>query len=169
MKDRIYEIAPHAIQNFLISIFNFFAYKKRYGGIYNKYLEKFKKNKNLSLKQLSMIQETRFEELIDFSRKNSKFYSNIYEDITEPVKLNTISRLPIVDKEMLRKNIKDVYTIEKQQGIVSKTGGTTGKAIEGSLYMKIICKNVLQCLDNFRNRYGYKLGKKTAWFSGKVF
>ena len=37
--------------------------------------------------------------------------------------------LPIVTKEMLRKNIEDVITIPKKGAVASHTGGTTGKSL----------------------------------------
>jgi phenylacetate-CoA ligase len=37
--------------------------------------------------------------------------------------------LPIVTKEMLRKNIEDVITIPKKGAVADHTGGTTGKSL----------------------------------------
>ena len=167
MLDKLYQIEPHFIQNLFISGFNFLAYKKRYGGNYQKYLKQFRENKNLSIDELQKIQEKEFSALINYAYNHSKFYNQLYKNLKLPDKISDINRLPIVNKEQLRKNIKDVYTIEKKQGIVSKTGGTTGKSLE-VLFTKDDMQKRFALLDYFRGWYGYQLGKKTAWFSGKA-
>src|SRR5690606_23230962 len=80
--------------------------------------------------------------------------------------VNGLKHLPIIDKELLRKNIENIYTIGKDKGLLSKTGGTTGKSLE-VLYTKKNIQERFAILDTFRNSQYYKLGKKTAWFSGK--
>lgn len=161
MKNKTYQLLPNLFQNVLASIFNILAYQKRYRGVYKVNLKKFKNNRELSLEELKNIQQDRFLEFLQGAIKKSKFYSSY-----KVVDLNNISSLPIIQKEDIRKNIKDIYTITKAEGIVSKTGGTTGKSLE-VLYKKENMQERFAMLDDFRNRFGYKLGKKTAWFSGK--
>ncbi len=67
---------------------------------------------------------------------------------------------------MLRRNSLKIHTIKKSEGILAKTGGTTGKSLE-VLYTKNNMQDRFAMLDDFRGRYDYKLGKNTAWFSGK--
>lgn len=161
MKERIYKLLPDIFQCLMISLFNYLAYKDRYGGNYKNYLNIFNKNRDLSLDQLKLIQQQRFSDLLNASKKNSKFYKDY-----QLVSLENISILPIIKKEDLRKNINKVYTIQKKEGLVSKTGGTTGKSLE-VIFTKDNMQERFAMLDDFRNRFGYQLGKKTAWFSGK--
>lgn len=161
MKDKLYKILPAFIQSFLISLFNFIAYNKRYGGDYKKYLSLFKKNRNLTLSELKEIQRKRFSNFLKYAIQNSFYFKNY-----QLVDVEKINQLPIVNKENLRKRINEVYTIPKEQGIVSKTGGTTGKSLE-VIFTKKDMQERFAMLDDFRSRFGYKLGKKTAWFSGK--
>ena len=69
-------------------------------------------------------------------------------------------------KEEVRKHIEELYTVSKSEGIISKTGGTTGKSVEVR-FTEDNMQERYAMLDDFRNRFGYELGKKTAWFSGK--
>lgn len=161
MKERIYKILPDIFQCLMISVFNYLAYKTRYGGNYKNYLNKFNKNRDLSLDQLKLIQQQRFSDFLNTSKKKSIFYND-----HQLVSVKDISLLPIIIKEDLRKHINKVYTIQKKEGIVSKTGGTTGKSLE-VLYTHDNMQERFAMLDDFRNRFGYKLGKRTAWFSGK--
>ncbi|MBF0598341.1 phenylacetate--CoA ligase family protein [Faecalibacter rhinopitheci] len=161
MKDKIYKLLPHFLQCLLITLFNYFAYKDRYGNKYQFYLNQFKQNRNLSLQELKNIQTKRFNKFLSETIEKSSFYRNY-----PIVELNEIEKLPIVNKETLRKYIGEVYAITKSEGILSKTGGTTGKSLE-VYFTKENMQERFAMLDDFRNRTGYKLGEKTAWFSGK--
>jgi len=166
MKEKFYKKSPHLLQNILISLFNILAYRKRYGGNYKNYLELFKQNRNLSIVDLKTIQKEKYKKLVLTAIDKSPFYKKLYRNIENITVLNNIQSLPIVNKEIFRQNIKDVYTIDKKQGIFSKTGGTTGKSLE-VLFTPDNMQERFAMLDDFRLRFGYKLGKKTAWFSGK--
>jgi len=166
IKQKIYEKAPHFIQNSIITIFNIWAYHKRYSGKYKLYIEFYKKNNNLSLDQLKKAQSEKYEAFITRVLKKSSYYQKLYKDIPNPTAIKNITKLPIVNKEDLRSNLKDIYTTTKNNAVISKTGGTTGKSLE-VLYTVDDIKERFAILDNFRGNFNYKLGKKTAWFSGK--
>jgi phenylacetate-CoA ligase len=164
LKDKIYKYSPLFLQNILISIFNILAYKKRYGGRYSFFLKYYKNSKNLSLEELKKIQSERYISFITYVLKYSKFYEKLYQgmDIT----IDHIASLPITSKEDLQKHAQEIHTIPEKSGIKSKTGGTTGKSLE-VLFTNEDMQERFAILDSFRNRFGYKLGKRTAWFSGK--
>ena len=165
-KEKIYFLVPHFLQNILISVFNILAYKKRYGGMYNVFLSVFQKNRSLTLEELKQNQSKRYTDCIDNAVENSAFYKKGFFNIEGYNKIENIRELPILKKEALRANIKDIYTLKKNEGILSKTGGTTGKSLE-VLFSPKDMQERFAMLDDFRGRFGYKLGKKTAWFSGK--
>lgn len=166
MKEEIYKKTPHFFQNLLISVFNHLAYKKRYGKEYKVYLEQFVNNRNLTRPELLEIQKNRFKVFINHSTANSKFYKELYKDINDPSNLDNISNLPIIGKETLRSNIKDVIITTNEALLIAKTGGTTGKSLE-VMFRPVNTQERFAMLDNFRSQFGYELGRKTAWFSGK--
>lgn len=147
-------------------MFNFLAYKKRYGGKYKEFKKLFLKNRNLTQSEILQNQRERFLDFIKKAKTNSVFYANLFKEITDAEELENISQLPIVDKEMLRANINDIVINTNENLIKSKTGGTTGKSLEVK-YTKTNMQERFAMLDDFRSRFGYELGKKTAWFSGK--
>ena len=150
----------------MISAFNFLAYKKRYGGKYRYFRKIFAENKELSLEELQKIQDLRLISLLEFAKKKSQFYKEKFSVSTAISSAAEIPQLPICLKEELRKNIGAIYTIPKEKGIISKTGGTTGKSLE-VIFTKDNMQERFAMLDNYRSQFGYELGKKTAWFSGK--
>jgi phenylacetate-CoA ligase len=166
MKDKIYNLVPNFFQNTMVSLFNFLVYKKRYGGKYKQFKKLFFKNRNLTRLELLDNQRERFLDFIKKAKTNSVFYANLFKEITDAEELENISQLPIVDKEMLRANINDIVINTNENLIKSKTGGTTGKSLEVK-YTKTNMQERFAMLDDFRSRFGYELGKKTAWFSGK--
>lgn len=166
MKDKIYEKSPHFIQNWIVSIYNILAYRNRYSGKYKYFLKDYSQKVNLSTHQLKDIQINKYREFIKYTRDNSKYYRKIFDKIEFPEDLANIEQIPIINKETLRSNLPEIYTIEKNEGIVSKTGGTTGKSLE-VLYIHDDVQERFALLDTFRSSFDYKLGKKTAWFSGK--
>lgn len=166
MKEKLYKSLPNLAQNLLISLFNYRAYKGRYGGRYHDYLSRFKSNRNLSRESLILIQKERFKAFILAATSNSEYYNQLYSTITHPEDLENIQQLPIIHKETLRQHI-DKITLQTDEILeISKTGGTTGKSLTVK-YRAVNTQERFAMLDDFRGRFGYALGKKTAWFSGK--
>ena len=166
LQEKIYKHAPNLVQNTLISVFNLLSYKERNSKEYKTFLKQYEANKNLSIKELKAIQTEKFSAFINYAITHSAYYKQAFSKIKNPDAIENIHLLPIINKEILRQNINDVYTIKKSEGGVSKTGGTTGKSLE-VIYMPKDSRERHAILDNFRKNFGYRLGKKTAWFSGK--
>lgn len=166
MKDSIFKLVPNLFQNLMVTLFNQIAYKKRYGGKYKAFSTEFLKNRTLSREALLNLQKKRFESIVSHAITHSAFYKDLYQNIKDPTELSLIQQLPIVDKELLRENIDKVVIQSNEKLEASKTGGTTGKSLK--VYFTFSnTQERFALLDDFRSRFGYELGKKTAWFSGK--
>ena len=166
MKEYIYKKLPHCLQNILITVFNILSYQVRYGGKYEDYKNTFDANKNLNLQELKDIQKNKYKDFIKQVHQFSNFYKTLWADSKNIEDIAAIEQLPIVNKENIRTSIKAIYTINEDDAVVSKTGGTTGKSLEVR-FTKEDIQERFAMLDNFRSTFGYKLGEKTAWFSGK--
>src|SRR5690625_7607391 len=59
MKEKLYKILPHFLQNTLVTLFNVLAYRKRYGGDYKKFRKEKLQNRGLSLTELKRSEERR--------------------------------------------------------------------------------------------------------------
>ena len=166
MKEKIYSLLPHFIQNILISIFNFLMYRKRYKGVYQKSLNYYRVQEGITLADLQEVQRLKYKEFIEYSLLHSPYYRNAFVGINDTTDIKNLRNLPILNKEDLRKNSSDIFTIKEHNAIVSKTGGTTGTSLK-VLYTLEDTQERFGILDAFRASAGYKLGKRTAWFSGK--
>ena|SRR5690554_6666226 len=166
MKDKIYQILPHFLQNFLIFIYNQRAYKKRYGRGYDKFRKEKGNNRNFSFEELKQYQKYRYSRFVKFAIDNSDFYKKKIGNIPNVEDIYNIRILPVINKETLRNNINKVVVKTKEKLEKSNTGGTTGKSLEVQ-YFSRNSQERFAFLDDFRSRFGYKLGKRTAWFSGK--
>lgn len=166
MKEKLYKLSPHFIQNILITLYNIKAYKGRHGIYYKGFRKERLENRGLSLLELREYQRSRFKAFIDFAMEHSEYYNSKLSNIVDVSDISNIHSLPIVNKEELRSNIGQVVVKGNEKMVELQTGGTTGK----SLVVKNFPKNDQErfsFLDDFRSRFGYELGKKTAWFSGK--
>lgn len=158
MKYLILNYAPVFIQNLAISVYNYLQYRKRHKGVYTFYREYYQWAESANLPDLESEFERRLSEFIDHSVSRSIYYS----------RLNSLSLadFPVLEKEGLLNNFYDIKTISESDGEVSLTGGTTGASMKVVYtFQDVQERNAL--LDHFRAKYGYVLGKKTAWFSGK--
>src|SRR5690606_33682916 len=164
--NKVYSLLPNWFQSLMVYAYNKKAYASRYGGDYWKYRDEKKRNRSLTVEELTEYQRVRYKHLVDFVTKNSEFYKESFAVIEKPNDIANIRLLPIVNKEILRNNINRIIVKNARNLQSSKTGGTTGKSLE----VKNFARNNQErfaFLDDFRSRFGYELGKRTAWFSGK--
>lgn len=166
MKEKLYKIASNFVQNLLVFLYNKKAYQKRYGGDYSKFRKEKKQNRSWSLDELKKYQQERYAKLIAFAIEYSPYYKETLGKIPNVTDINNIRQLPIVNKEILRSNIQDIVVKTEEKLSKSKTGGTTGKSLEVQNFHRNNQER-FAFLDDFKSRFGYELGKRTAWFSGK--
>lgn len=155
----LYNYLPLFLQNILISLYNTYQYKVRHSGKYIECREYYKKSSTLSKIAVELEKTKRLEFFLNKACDNSKWYSQ-YSDY------KTLSDFPVLNKVDLVNNLSDIATIKESEAIVSLTGGTTGASMK-VLYSKENIQERHAMLDHFRSDYGYSLGKKCAWFSGK--
>src|SRR5690554_1290098 len=167
--DKIYKCTPIFMQNFMISVSGYLRNRKRYGKAYYRHRLFLKEFDKYTLEEKLKYQETELIKFIKYSYKNSNFYKKLYEgiDIENIKSIEDLKKLPYVDKEMLRSNIEDVFTIKKSDAVVGRTGGTTGKSLVVRFLKEDFMKRMAM-LDHFKSRLGFEhLKMKRATFNGK--
>lgn len=165
----VYDHSPIMFQNLMCSIAGRLKYNERYlDGYWNarKFCKKFDEwplDKQLEFQRRQLV------EFIQFAVNNSPYYRRLYAgiDISSIKSVQDLKKLPIVDKEMLRANIEEVYTLKAKDAIIGNTGGTTGKSL--TVRSTLADHNIRMAqLDHFKSRVGFEnLKMKRATFNGK--
>lgn len=169
IKENIYKLSPIWFQDILISVYGWKLYRMRYKGIYSQELERLKLRNISNIEKQKEIQNKMFLDFLAYTIKYSPFYKKFYKDVdlSQIKSVDDIHLLPILDKETLRKNIKDVYSTENKPYHYSMTGGTTGKSLVVRSFDEDGQKRMAY-LDWFKSMYGFTMTKdKHARFNGK--
>src|SRR5690606_24617411 len=159
MNYNLFRKLPYILQNILVSIYNYKQYAIRHGGNYPEYLDYYDKSWNMSIEDLNEQILNKRKSFLNYAVNNSSWY-NKFIDFKDLKDFDVLSKTDLIN------NLGEISTIAVNLGIVSLTGGTTGASMK-VIYTK---ENILErfaILDSFRKRFGYELGRKTAWFSGK--
>lgn len=169
IREKIYNTSPIWLQNQFISLYGWHLAKQRYRGVYSQELERLKNRGNIDLNTQKEIQNRLFLEFLAYVMKYSPFYQKFYKDVelSKIRSVDDIQLLPILDKETLRQNMKEVYTTEKTPYAFSMTGGTTGKSLVVKMTLEDYQKRMAY-LDWFKSMYGFTMTKdRHARFNGK--
>ena len=155
----------------MITLYGLKLYNIRYGKHYKKALDIYLKTDYSNYKSEIENQNSELKQFLNHAVNNSQFYKEFYKniDISKVRSASDLHLLPILEKEVFRKNINSIYTIPEKGSKVSFTGGTTGKAIKVYFTIEDAQKRMAY-LDAFKTRIGIDTFKaKKATFSGKEF
>lgn len=167
--EKVYDAAPVFFQNIMCTASGYQRSSHRYGAEYWRYRKFLAEFDTWTFAQQVSYQEDMLRRFLQYTVENSRFYAGLYKgiDISSIRTVADLKRLPIVDKEMLRRNIQDVMTIPAKGAVEGHTGGTTGK----SLVVRSTAEDSMRrmaMLDHFKSRVGFEHRKmKRATFNGK--
>jgi len=168
IKEKLYYASPHFLQDLAVTFFDL-KYYKRQGGRYKQHKALHQRLYSASLDEILRVQQDRLQELLSYTNTHSPYYRELWKgiDINAIKAPKDLHRLPIVTKEDIRSNFAGIATVSKNKSYIAHTGGTTGKSLE-IFYTWPDFQERQAVLDFFRGQHGWRLGKKTAWFSGKT-
>jgi phenylacetate-CoA ligase len=155
-KEKIYDASPIFFQNFMTSTLGLVQKKARYNNIYYNYMSFLELFDKLSYDEKYSYQFKKFIDFVNFANGNSKYYNKLYKDIdlTKIKNFDDAKILPFVDKEMLRSNMNDVFTISERGSVLGHTGGTTGKPMIVR-FTKADFAVRMASLDHFKKNVGF--------------
>ncbi|AEC21754.1 putative polysaccharide biosynthesis protein [Pusillimonas sp. T7-7] len=160
LKELILKYAPVAIQDAGISVYNTHLYRQRHQGKYASYQRYYREFQQAGADEIAREAARRQTLFLQWATEKSPWYA--------PHRGKPLHEFPILEKEQLLANMDQIRTIEERDGIISLTGGTTGASMK-VIYHPEDLQERFALKDAFRARYGYTLGRKVAWFSGKSF
>lgn len=167
----IYCHSPIFLQNLMTSVQGLIFRNERYGKIYRSSLKEFCNRDYTNAVALNEYQDEQIIKLIRHATRYSPFYRDFYRnvDVEGALKRHNISAFPILEKETVRQNISQMYTIPPQKGIVSNTSGTTGTSL-CFVHTKDDFQRRMAYLDAFKMKHGFvpmKM-KRASFSSAKV-
>lgn len=164
LKELIFKTTPFPIQNIAVSLVTTNLYRVRHGGLYKHYLEYYDTWENASKAEIDAESKKRLKDFLNHAKHNSEWYKQKIKSVAESTE--QLTTLPVLEKRDIIDNLSSIKTLDEKDGLVNHTGGTTGNSMK-TIYTKSDMQERIALLDHFRAQHGYKLGKKTAWFSGK--
>ena len=119
--DKIYLKLPALLQNIAITIYSLVTYKRKYPANLD----------NGLLNSEYKIVEAQFDKMIKHAVANVPYYNKYFElNDLKPSDVNIKnykSILPVINKEMLRQNPEDFYSLNNSESVIDLfTSGTTG-------------------------------------------
>lgn len=168
---KLYYKSPIFIQNILTSIRGYQYKRQRNGKYYQREMDFYKKFDMSSEIDIQQYQTEQLQQLLQFAVNHSPFYKEFYQgiDLQQIQTPDDLKKLPILEKEIVRKHIDKMYTISEKQAVVSHTSGTTGTPIKFlHTYEGIQRRNAI--LDDFKRRHGFLNGqmKKASFNSSEI-
>ena len=171
LKNKILDLLPVFAQDLMISFYGYVLIKQRYGDEYHQYRDSLLKQTSKSSADLLVEQNELLNDFVRYANKNSEFYRTLYKNVNfdQAITIDSLAKLPVVTKEMLRANLEQVYSLEPSQGISSFTGGTTGKSLQ-VIFTKEDFQKRMAYLDAYKINLGVDpFESKKATFSGREF
>lgn len=155
---KFYSALPTFLQSLLITIYNNRQYNMRYRDDFSFFLHYYSRAWSFDEQSWRIEQRRRLAQFLGFATRNSVWYQDF--------KGLALEEFPVLEKKQLIEDLRKVATIKEKDAIISHTGGTTGASMK-VLYTKRDTQERFAVLGSFRKKYGYELGSKVAWFSGK--
>ena len=155
--EKVYDVSPIWFQNIMCSVSGFQKNRSRYGKQYWEYRKFLEEFETWPIERKREYQFTELKKFLTFAVNNSELYRELYKeiDINSFTSIDDLKKLPIVDKEMLRKNESKLSTIGRKGAVLTTTGGTTGKIL-AVRYTKEDFMRRMALLDHFKAQVGFE-------------
>ena len=114
-------------------ILSYLPNKILYGKKYSSFLSDLIKKDEISDNEKKEWQLKRLNEILEYSKENVPYYTRLFKEnkIVLPLKkLEEISKIPILTKEIIRNNYKDLISQKKMNSHTVNTGGSTGNPLK---------------------------------------
>lgn len=173
MKDTIYNILPYQIQNYLVSLYGKHLYKKRYSSPFIKILDEIEKTHFYSKEEIEELQFKKLLNILKHAEMSIPYYSNLFKKINLNINkfqdLNDLEKIPLLEKESIRKNPSEFSSINPKYAsyIQQNTSGSTGKPLSLNVD-EYTYKLAMALLVHHEQLCDVKFGKPRATFAGRM-
>ena len=171
---KFYYSSPKLIRNLSGKLYSKLPLSFRYGATYKYYSKLLKTSPYFSSEQKSNYTIENLKNTFINAFENTKYYNELFQEVNfDPYgfnNLNQIMKIPLSDKDTLRKNKKSIinHIIPKSKLLYTTTGGTSGVPVEVYYVKGRERSREIAFIQNLWNRIGYKEGDKIIRLRGNV-
>lgn len=135
MIQKIYNNLPVFLQNIACTIRGYKERKTRLGGNFESVFNNLQKTEWYTEEEIEKYQFDKLKELLNYAYINIPYYKELFDSINfkpnEVISLNDLEKIPILTKELVRKNYEKLKNINFKGEIKhSHTSGSTGKSLQ---------------------------------------
>lgn len=157
----IYNHAPIAFQNLMISIKGKQLIKQRYTSYYYDELKRLR-----NCQDPFELQQQRMKEFYKYIKNKSNFHSKRLMKFNNEIDIDNLEHYPVLEKEDIRNNIDEIITGDPNDLLKSGTGGSTGKSLK-FYTSKYDMSRKIAYLDYFKEQHGVYKGMKRVSIGGR--
>jgi phenylacetate-CoA ligase len=134
----IYPYLPVTLQNIMVSGYGYLWRRRRYGGVFSKYLEAFKEREAFSISQWADYQNTELRKLVLHAFDTVPYYHRTFRaagltrEVMRKLTVDDLSKLPVLEKETLRRlGTTELLSSKRERGGAFFTSsGSTGTPVK---------------------------------------
>jgi phenylacetate-CoA ligase len=159
------------MQNIMTTLRGYQYKRERNGKYYQQFLNFYENFDYTDKERIQAYQDRELQRLLEFAVNHSPFYKKFYQDLNlgEIKTAKDLKKLPILEKEIVRNHLEEMYTVKRKEAVVSQTSGTTGKSLEYFHTVEgIQRRNAI--LDDFKKGHGFLNGqmKKASFNASEI-
>ncbi|NWN90425.1 phenylacetate--CoA ligase family protein [Marinobacter adhaerens] len=170
--EKIYFGAPPLLQNYLISLYGYKLYKRRYTGLYNELRKEIEDIKEFSVPKIKALQEERLHQMVAHCRTQIPYYQQIFAELglgpNDITGLQDLNKLPILNKQTI---LEQSHNFRPKNGakpfMVQHTSGSTGTPLALEVD-ECTYKLAMALLVDHEESHGVPFGAKRATFAGRM-
>ena len=172
LTETIYYRSPVWLQNLLVSTYGYKLYQQRYSGSrYRELLEQVRRSRTWNSAEIEVHQSERLHEMVKHCRSTIPFYQKIFADYglheNDITATEHITRLPILDKETLRRNSELFQQPGVKPFMLQNTSGSTGTPLT-LMVNEETYKLAMALLVDHEEQHGVDFGARRATFAGRM-
>jgi phenylacetate-CoA ligase len=127
--DRVYQASPTWLQQILVATYGAWWYYRRFGGLFQQQVAQIRQRDHWTAEQWNTYQNQLLRAIAKAADR-SVYYRQVFQAVgirSEEIDLNTLSSLPYLEKDTLRRRATDLLTQVPPRGTtVMHSSGTTG-------------------------------------------
>lgn len=169
----LYSNLPIWLQNILCSVKGYLLQRERYGEEYDEIYKSLLESDNWTPAQIRGYKEKQIAHILNYAYQHTRFYKKFFDEHKvspkDFQKLKDLDKFPILTKEIVRSNWKDMISEEWdiKDLVPYHTSGSTGKALDFywtrhniRFYWGVVWRG--------RHRFGIERGDLHFNFTGKI-